>query len=108
MIKADTTTLADIINKCFDYASDGRFSPPQQAAFLADGKRLRGLLLNLLSAQFDDGTQAVVDANNQLAAINTQLSNSAASLANTAQTLNNVASLVTNLDKLLNVVSNFL
>lgn len=108
MIKVDTTTLTDIINKCFDCASDGRFTQADQAAFLADGKRLRGLLLNLLSAQFDDGTEAVVDANRQLTAINTQLSNSAASLANTAQTLNSVASLVGNLDKLLNVAANFL
>lgn len=108
MIKVDTTTLADIINQCFDRASDGRFSPPQQTAFLADGKRLRGLLLNLLSAQFDDGTQAVIDANNRLTTINTQLSDSAASLANTAQTLNNVASLIGNLDKLLNVAASFL
>jgi geranylgeranyl pyrophosphate synthase len=108
MIKVDTKTLTGIINKCFDNASDGRFSEAQQAAFLADGKRLRGLLLNLLSAQFDDGTQAVFEANNQLASLNSDLSNSAASLANIAQTLNSVASLVSNLDKLLNVASSFL
>ena|SRR2546422_2455808 len=108
MIKVDTTTLSDVINQCFGYATDGRLSPAQQTAFLADGKRLRGLLLNLLSAQFDDGTQAVLNANNQLTAVNTQLSNSAAALVNAAQTLNNVASLVGNLDKLLNVAANFL
>lgn len=108
MIKVDTTTLTDIINKCFDNASDGRFSEDQQAAFLADGKRLRGLLLNLLSAQFDDGTQAVVNANNQLRTVNAALSNAAASLANTAQTLNSIATLVGNLDKLLNVAASFL
>jgi hypothetical protein len=108
MIKVDTKTLTDIINKCFDNAGDGRFSEDQQAAFLADGKRLRGLLLNLLSAQFDDGTQAVVDANKQLVTVNTVLANSAATLANIAQTLNSIATLVGNLDKLLNVAANFL
>jgi hypothetical protein len=108
MIKVDTTTLSDIINQCFGYATDGRFSSDQQAAFLAEGKRLRGLLLNLLSAQFDDGTQAVLDANKQLTTVNTELSNAATTLAKAAQTLNNVAGLVGNLDKLLNVAASFL
>lgn len=108
MLKVDTTTLAEIINQCFIYSTDGRFSSAQQTAFLADGKRLRGLLLNLLSAQFDDGTQAVLDANKQLTAINTELSNSATALANAAQTLKDVARLVDNLDKLLNIVTKFL
>lgn len=108
MIKVDTTTLANIINQCFDYSSDGRIRSAEQAAFLADGKRLRGLLLNLLSAQFDDGTQVVLDANNQLAAVNRQLGDAAASLAQSAQTLNTLANLIGNLDKLLNVAASFL
>ena len=108
MIKVDNTTLADIINQCFGYSSDGRLSPGQQAMLLADGKRLRGLLLNLLSAQFDDGTQAVLDANGQLKTLNAELANSAAALENAAQTLDDVSSLVGNLDKLLNVVAKFI
>ena len=108
MIKVDTTALANIINQCFDYSSDGRIPSSEQTAFLADGKRLRGLLLNLLSAQFDDGTQAVLDTNKQLAAVNRQLGDAAASLAQSAQTLNTLANLVGNLDKLLNVAANFL
>jgi hypothetical protein len=108
MTKVDTTTLADIINQCFAYSSDGQLSDDQQGMLLADGKRLRGLLLNLLSAQFDDGTQAVSDANNKLTAVNMKLANSAEALANTAQTLNDVASLVGNLDKLLNVATSFI
>ena len=108
MIKVDTTTLTDIINQCFAYSSDGRLSAAQQGIILADGKRLRGLLLNLLSAQFNDGTQAVLAANSQLATVNTELTNSAAALANTAQTLNDVVSLVGNLDKLLNLAASFI
>ena len=108
MLKVDTTTLSDIINQCFDFSMDGRISSDQQTAFLADGKRLRGLLLNLLSAQFDDETQMVVDANKQLTDINATLSNSATALANAAQTLSSVASVVGSLDKLLNVATTFL
>jgi len=108
MLKVDTTTLSGIISQCFAYSSDGRLSATQQGAMLADGKRLRGLLLNLLSAQFDDGTQAVLAANSQLTTVNTELANSAAALANAAKTLNDVASLVGNLDKLLNVATTFI
>jgi len=108
MLKVDTTTLADIVNQCFAFASDGRFNLQQQKALLADGKRLRGLLLNLLSAQFDDGTQAVLDANNQLLVVNNDLANAAAALANVAKTLGDVADLVGNLDQLLNVAVSFI
>lgn len=108
MIKVDTTTLSAIINQCFAFSSDGRLSDDQQGTILAEGKRLRGLLLNLLSAQFDDGTQAVLAVNSQLNAVNAQLSDSVTALANAAQTLNGIASLVGNLDKLLNVASSFI
>lgn len=108
MLKVDTTTLADIVNQCFAFASDGRFTLDQQKAFLADGKRLRGLLLNLLSAQFDDGTPAVVAANTQLDNVNTDLSDAAAALANIAKTVGDVADLVGNLDALLNIAVSFI
>jgi hypothetical protein len=107
-MKVDTTTLADVIQQCFAFSSDGRFSPAQQAAFLADGKRLRGLLLNLLSAQFDDGTQAVLDANSKLSDVNTELENDAEVLDKAATTLTNIANLVSSLDKLLGVAASFL
>ena len=107
MITVDTATLSNVINQCFAFASDGRFAQDQQNAFLADGKRLRGLLLNLISAQFNDGTQAVLAANQQLTTVNTSLSNSATVLANTVKTLNNITSLVGSLDKLLNVAASF-
>ena len=108
MEKVDTTTLTDIVNQCFDLSMDGRFSDNQQRMFLAEGKRLRGLLLNLLSAQFEEGTPTVIAANHQLNAVDTSLSDAVAVLANAADTLNEVASLVGNLDKLLNVATNFI
>jgi hypothetical protein len=103
----DTSTLAEIIRQCFDNATDGRFAPDDRAVFLADGKRLRGLLMNLLFAQFEEGTQEVVDANTKLNAVNADLKSSATSLAKTASTLRNVARLVGSLDRLLNVAVKF-
>jgi hypothetical protein len=107
MMRVDTTTLAEIISQCFDNATDGRFTLDERAVFLADGKRLRGLLMNLLSAQFEEGTQEVVDANAELKAVNADLKSSATSLAKTATTLRNVARLVGSLDGLLNVAVKF-
>ncbi len=108
MIKVDTTTLADIVNQCFGCATDGRFTLAQQQRFLTEGKRLRGLLMNLLSAQFSDGTQAVLDANTQLDRINTELTDSSAVLAHASQVMADVAALVGNLDKLLGIATGFL
>jgi geranylgeranyl pyrophosphate synthase len=108
MLKVDTKTLTDIINQCFDFSMDGRFSQAQRNIFLAEGKRLRGLLINLLSAQFDDGNRPLLDSNDQLSKVNAKLSDSTAALANVAQTLSDVATLVGNLDKLLNVAASFL
>jgi len=107
MMKVDTTTLADVIGQCFDNSTDGNFAASERAAFLADGKRLRGLLLNLLSAQFNNGTQQVLNANIELKAVNTELRASAATLTKTATTLNNVAHLVGSLDGLLTVAVSF-
>jgi geranylgeranyl pyrophosphate synthase len=108
MMKVDTTTLSDSVTQCFDNATDGRFSTSERAAFLTEGKRLRGLLLNLLSAQFNNGTQQVVDANAELKAVNTELKAAAANIAKTASTLNNVAHLVGTLDGLLGVAVSFI
>lgn len=104
----DTKALADVISKCFSYATDGRVERDQQAMFLADGKRLRGLLMNLLSAKFDEGTKAVEDANKQLATLNDKLADPAQVLANAAQTLTNITTVVGALDKLLNVAASFI
>jgi hypothetical protein len=103
----DTATLTKVINQCFANAMDGRFSPADQNSFLIEGKRLRGQLLNLLSAQFDAGSAQLAAANTNLGKANTDLSNSATVLANTAATLNDIATLVTNLDNLLTTAKSF-
>jgi hypothetical protein len=107
MAAVDTTTLTSVINQCFANSMDLRFSAADRNSFLVEGKRLRGHLLNLLSAQFDAGTPGLEEANADLQQVNDDLSQSAASLANTAQTLNDIVSLVQNLDKLLGIASSF-
>jgi hypothetical protein len=107
-MKCDTTTLTQIINKCFDLSMDGRVTDEKQRSeFLALGKRLRGSLLNLLSAQFDDGTKAVEDANTSLTKINSDLADEANALNNLASTITNITTLVGTLDKLIGVAGSF-
>ena len=104
----DTTTLTAVINQCFANSGDGRFTLQDRSTFLAEGKRLRGLLVNLISAQFSDGTQQVVDANSDLSTVNNDLADDATTLANTAARLNDIATLVSNLDALLNIATKFI
>jgi hypothetical protein len=103
----DTTTLTTIINQCFSFATDAQFSPADQNSFLIEGKRLRGQLLNLLSAQFDNTTAQFAAATASLTAVNTALSNAATALANAAATLNTITTLIGNLDQLLTVATKF-
>jgi hypothetical protein len=108
MDKLDSTTLTEVIDRLLDYSMDGRFTQPQRSRFLVLAKRLRGALLNLLSARFTQGTQALNDANAELAAVNTTLKQKAQSLANAAQVLGDVATLVGSLDTLLGTAASFL
>ena len=103
----DTATLTTVINQCFAYSMNLQLSPQDRNCFLVEGKRLRGQLLNLLSAQFDAGLQQLAAANQSLTSVNAGLAQSAAVLANAAQTLNGIASLVNTLDKLLSIATSF-
>lgn len=107
MATVDTATLSSVINQCFTLSMNTQLSPGDRNSFLVEGKRLRGQLLNLLSAQFDAGSQQLAAANQSLSSINASLAQSAALLANTAQTLNAIANLVGTLDKLLTVATSF-
>lgn len=106
-MKCDTATLTQIIDKCFDFSMDGRLTQQQRTKFLTLGKRLRGTLVNLLSAQFDDGTKAVEDANANLKSINKRLEDTANTLNNIASTVKDIALLVGALDKLIGIAKTF-
>jgi len=108
MEKVDAVTLTEVIDRCLDYSMDLRFTQAQRSKFLALAKRLRGSLLNLLSARFDAGTAALKDANAQLTTINAGLKKSAETLANAAETLSNLTKLVGALDKLIGIAASFL
>jgi len=107
MMQVDTQSLTDLITSCFNLSMDGRLKLDQQKEFNAQGKRLRGSLLNLLSARFNDRTQEVTDANTQLAAVNATVQQVSQRLANVAAALQDVADLVGVLDDLLKLAATF-
>ena len=72
----------------------------RRTKFLVAGKRLRGSLLNLISARFND-TAALAAANARLDIINTRLGREKEVLENTAAVLKNLGTLTSALDRLL-------
>jgi hypothetical protein len=107
MIRIDSTTLTNLINTCFTLSGNLDLSPDHQKAFLVAGKRLRGSLVNLLSATFEHGTQAVDDANQKMKQINEQASQITGNLAKTGDVLNQVNGVVGVLDELLKFAKSF-
>jgi hypothetical protein len=107
MISVDTPTLTELITNCFKLSMDGALTDEQRNEFLVAGKRLRGSLLNLLSAQFNDATQEVLDANSELDETNEQVVLVTDHLASVDNTLARINSLVTVLDDLLKIAASF-
>lgn len=107
LISVDTTTLTGIINQCVDLSMDGQLSPSMQREFLTLAKRLRGSLVNLLSARFTSGTQAVLNANSALTSVNENLQSAIGELSDISKTVGQVTDLVTQLDNLIKSASSF-
>lgn len=105
MKRVDTTVMAELIARCFELSMDGRLSQRQRSALLAAGKRLRGDLVTLLAAQFDDQAVEVDAANKALAAVNDALQASAANLGQLSQTLQKIAKVVGAIDKLIPAIA---
>jgi septal ring factor EnvC (AmiA/AmiB activator) len=100
----DTKTLTEVINYCFDNSMDERFSGSERASFRTTGKKLRGYLMNLLTARFDEAVPMLVEANGNLKDINAQLKKKTETIENAAARLQSLNKLVKSLDKLLGAV----
>jgi hypothetical protein len=99
--------LTDCIVECFDLSSSGAVPSEFRGEFLALGKRLRGALVNLISAKFSEGTGAVHAANLQIAEVNRRLKAEAKKLNDFADAVRAGAALVGTLDSLLKVAVAF-
>jgi hypothetical protein len=106
-ISVDATTLTTMISALVDDSMDDRFTDDQQQQCMVLAKRLRGTLVNLLSARFNKGTTEVAQANAALSAVNTQVQAVTENLNAFAQTIADVTALVGQLDDLLTLAAKF-
>jgi len=106
-MKIDNQTLTAIIMCCFDLASDDRVPEDWRPQFLAMGKRLRGLLLNLITADFEADTPKFKEASQRLREVNTLLRQEAQVLNDIANAIEQIGKLVGILDELLGVAIKF-
>ena len=106
-IAVDTNTLTSMISTLVDLSMDGRVPDPIQQECLVLSKRLRGTLVNLLSARFNDGTPAVVTANRALNSANAQVQALINNLNSAANTVAAVTNIVGQLDGLLKIAASF-
>jgi hypothetical protein len=106
--KCDVKALTEIVDRCFDLAMDNRLTEAQCTKYLVAGKKLRGSLLNLISARFEEGTAELEEANEQLADVNAALKKDAEAIKNVADTVKSLSTLVGSLDKLLGVAESFI
>jgi hypothetical protein len=99
--------LTKTIMECFNNSLDNRFTSEERKEFLVQGKKLRGSLVNLLSADFINGTAEVVEADKQIKKINKELKETDRVLDNVAVVSGDIAKLISILDDLLKLAANF-
>jgi len=97
----DTVGLTAIVRGCFIQGGNGDLSPNERKEFSFIGKRLRGCLMNLLTARFIAGTQILLEANEQIRQANTELAAFQAHLEQTVAILTRLNGLAALLDELL-------
>jgi hypothetical protein len=106
--RIDAERLSGIINQCFDLSTDSSVSPDHQTEFLAAGKRLRGYLLNLITARFAQRTAELDAANRALQTATIALQADVKKVENMKAAINTLGRLVTALDSALKAASKFL
>lgn len=106
-MKTDNAALAKVIESCFDLGLDGRVPKGQRGQYITLGKRLRGTLINLLTAEFKDNTPAVEAANRQIRAVNKKLKEETNKLDEIADRIEALGELVSTLDGLIGLAAKF-
>jgi len=107
VIRIDSASLSKLIVTCFDLAGDDALSQAQRDAWMTTGKRLRGALLNILTAQFENGTAKVNEANEELKRINKSLKTAVDDLEKLKDELAAAKAMVGTLDSLLKLAIAF-
>jgi uncharacterized phage infection (PIP) family protein YhgE len=107
MPKLATDRLAGSISRLFDLAGDDRLTETQRSKVSALAKRLRGRLVDLLSAQFPDDLEEISDANAKIAALTQRLADANDAINKIADTVKQITALAGALDKLIVLATKF-
>lgn len=105
--RVNNVTVVELIEGCFRLSMSAAVPEEQRRELLALGKRLRGSLVNLLSARFEAGTPEVAAANEALDSANAALREAAADLGEVATLIRDVGEVVGLLDGLLAKATSF-
>jgi hypothetical protein len=100
-MKTDNQELVKCIEACLDLSMDDRLTQARQNEMLSLGKRLRGSLVNLLTAEFPDNLKQVEEANQQLQKINLRLADKNLAIEHISETISKISGVVQALDGLL-------
>ena len=104
----DTQTLSRIVDRSFDLSMSGALPAETRAQYLAHGKRLRELLLQLLSARFDANSAEFKQATDAMHNTNHALAEAAEDLNRITQAVARLTELAGYLDKALGVAGRVL
>src|SRR5690242_16087117 len=99
-MQTDNTTLLDNVERALQLAVDPDLTDEQRDEYLNKGTDLRARLVTLMAARFDDGTQAVLDANAKITDVNSLLKKDLKDLEGVAKTLKALGDLVSIIDDL--------
>lgn len=97
----DTQTLTRLVERCFELSMSGALPLETRAQYLAQGKRLRELLMRLLGARFDAGSSELKQATDALNDTNHALAEAAEDLEKVTQVMGRITTLAGYLDKAL-------
>lgn len=105
--KIDSAKLADITQEVFGLSMDDRFTSEQRSKLLVIGKKLRGSLVNLITATFEANAPALIEANEKLDTVNSLIKDEIDRLDSMVTVVENLTTLVGALDMLLDSASGF-
>lgn len=104
----DAELLTRLILLCFKLSQKPGISDNQSRNLIVLGKKLRGILLNILTAKFDASTQLFIDSTNELKETNKALKEALDDLKKTADAIKKATGVLKLLDKLLGIAVGFL
>ena len=101
-MKLDSRKLTETIELCFERSMDTGLPPVERGKFLAEGKKLRRQLIDLLSAQFDaEFDDEISEANSRLGEVAKQLRKKIDELSKVKQQIAELRGIAKLLDTLL-------